>query len=149
MSRTLRLTLALTAVALFATAAAFAATNRSHANDTFVFGTESDPVLLDGALVSDGPSGRPAQMFEGLVGLKAGTTKVVPLLATSWSTSKNGLTWTFNLRKGVKFQDGTAFDAKSVCFNFNRNYNLPGSPQGSQHQLLLGHGVRRIQASDR
>ena len=51
MGKTLRLTLALTAVALIATAAAaFAATNRTHASDTFVFGTEGDPVLLDGAL---------------------------------------------------------------------------------------------------
>ena len=96
MSRTLRLTLALTAVALFATVAAFAATSRTHASDTFVMGAEGDPVLLDGALVSDGPSVRViAQMFEGLVGLKPGTTKVVPLLATSWATSKNGTSWTF------------------------------------------------------
>ena len=131
MSRTLRLTLALTAVALFATVAAFAATSRTHASDTFVFGTEGDPVLLDGPLVSDGPSGRAvAQMFEGLVGLKAGTTKVIPSLATSWTTSKNGLSWTFNLRKGVKFHDGTTLDAKAVCTNFNRNYNLPSYLQG-------------------
>ena len=80
MSRTLRLTLALAAWRCLPSAAAFAATSRSHASDTFVFGTEGDPVLLDGALVSDGPSGRAvAQMFEGLVGLKAGTTKVIPL----------------------------------------------------------------------
>ena len=132
MGKTLRLTLALTAVALVATAAAaFAATNRTHASDTFVFGTEGDPVLLDGALISDGPSGRAvAQMVEGLVVLKPGTTKVIPQLATSWSTSKNGLSWTFNLRKGVKFHDGTPFNAKAVCFNFNRWYNLPGYLQG-------------------
>ncbi len=131
MSKALRLVLALSAVALVATAAAFAASGRSHASDTFVFGTEADPVLLDGALVSDGPSLRAVnQMFEGLVGLKPGTTKVVPSLATSWTTSKNGLSWTFKLRKGVKFHDGTSFDAKSVCFNFNRNYALPGYLQG-------------------
>ncbi|MEO5633189.1 ABC transporter substrate-binding protein [Gaiella sp.] len=131
MSRALRFTLALSAVALFATAAAFAATSRTHASDTFVFGTEGDPVLVDGALVSDGPSLRAVnQMFEGLVGLKAGTTKVVPSLATSWTTSKNGLAWTFKLRQGVKFHDGTKMDAKSVCFNFSRNYKLPGYLQG-------------------
>jgi peptide/nickel transport system substrate-binding protein len=131
MNRALRLTLALTAVALFAAAAAFASTSRTHASDTFVFGTEGDPVLLDGPLVSDGPSGRAVlQMFEGLVGLKPGTTKVIPALATSWTTSKNGLAWTFKLRQGVKFHDGTTFDAKSVCFNFNRNFNLPGYLQG-------------------
>lgn len=131
MSRTLRLTLALTAVALFATVAAFAATSRTHASDTFVMGAEGDPVLLDGALVSDGPSVRViAQMFEGLVGLKPGTTKVVPLLATSWAASKNGTSWTFKLRKGVKFHDGTTMDAKSVCFNFTRQYTLPANLQG-------------------
>ncbi len=131
MNRTLRLTLALSVVALFAAAAAFAATSRTHATDTFVFGTEGDPVLLDGPIVSDGPSGRAVlQMFEGLVGLKAGTTKVIPALATSWTTSKNGLSWTFTLRQGVKFHDGTTMDAGSVCFNFNRNYNLPGYLQG-------------------
>ena len=131
MSRALRLVLALSAIALVAAAAAFAASGRAHATDTFVFGTEADPVLLDGALVSDGPSLRAVnQMFEGLVGLKAGTTKVIPSLATSWTTSKNGLSWTFKLRKGVKFHDGTAFDAKSVCFNFNRNFSLPGYLQG-------------------
>ena len=60
MGKTLRLTFALAAVALVATAVAFAAANRTHAGDTFVFGTEGDPVLLDGALISDGPSGAPS-----------------------------------------------------------------------------------------
>jgi peptide/nickel transport system substrate-binding protein len=69
-------------------------------------------------------------MWEGLVGLKPGTTKVVPALATSWTTSKDGLQWTFNLRKGVTFHDGTTMDAKSVCYNFNRQYTLPANLQG-------------------
>ena len=80
------------AVALAVVAAGYAAAVRSSASDTFVFGAEGDPTLLDGPLVSDGPSGRVvSQMFEGMVGLKPGTTKVVPALATSWTTSKNGL----------------------------------------------------------
>ena len=131
MGKGLKLAFAFALVALVATAAAFAATKGSRASDTLVLGSEGDPVLLDGALVSDGPSVRViAQMIEGLVGLKAGTTKVVPLLATSWTTSKNGLTWTFSLRKGVTFHDGTTMDAKSVCFNFNRQYTLPANLQG-------------------
>jgi peptide/nickel transport system substrate-binding protein len=102
----------------------------SQANTTLVFGTAADPVVLDGPLVSDGESLRPIdQIFEGLVNLKPGTTKLVPSLALSWKASKNGLAWTFVLRNGVKFQDGTTFNAAAVCFNFSRWYNFPGPLQ--------------------
>lgn len=97
---------------------------------TLVFGTASDPVVLDGALVSDGESLRVIdQMFQGLVGLKQGSTQIEPLLATSWKASTNGLVWTFNLRRGVTFHDGTPFNSKAVCFNFNRWYGFTGSFQ--------------------
>src|SRR5262249_37317481 len=97
-----------------------------------VFGAASGPVLRAGALVSDGESLRPInQMFEGLVGLKPGTTDLVPLLATSWKASSNGLSWTFQLRKGVKFQDNTPFNAAAVCYNFNRWYNFPAPLQNA------------------
>lgn len=117
-------------LAAIALIAATAAMGKPAASNTLVFGTASDPVVLDGPLVSDGESLRPIdQIFEGLVGLKPGTTQVVPALATSWKASKNGLNWTFTLRQGVKFQDGTNFNAAAVCFNFNRWYNFPGPLQ--------------------
>ncbi len=46
--------------------------------------------------------------------------KLYPSLATEWSVSDDGLTWTFKLRQGVKFHDGTPFDAAAVKFNFDR-----------------------------
>jgi peptide/nickel transport system substrate-binding protein len=92
-----------------------------------VFGTASDPVVLDGALVSDGESLRALdQMFEGLVTLKEGSTEVVPGLAESWEADAAGTAWTFKLRDGVKFHDGTDFNAEAVCFNFDRWYNFKG-----------------------
>jgi peptide/nickel transport system substrate-binding protein len=95
--------------------------------DQLVFGTAADPVVLDGALVSDGESLRAIdQMFEGLVTLKEGSTEVVPALAESWEADPAGTAWTFHLRDGVKFHDGTDFNAKAVCFNFNRWYNFKG-----------------------
>lgn len=46
--------------------------------------------------------------------------KLYPGLATEWTTSPDGLVWTFKLRKGVKFHDGTPFNAEAVKFNFDR-----------------------------
>lgn len=46
--------------------------------------------------------------------------KIVPALAESWTTSDDGLVWTFKLREGVKFHDGTPFDADAAVFNLER-----------------------------
>jgi peptide/nickel transport system substrate-binding protein len=110
---------------------------------TLVFAGAADPVALDGALVSDGESLRVIdQIFETLVDLKPGTTDVVPGLAESWDTSADGKEWTFHLRQGVKFQDGTDFNAEAVCFNFDRWYNFSGSfqnPSASYYwQVVFG-----------
>ncbi len=58
------------------------------------------------------------QFTDSLVTLDDGT--IGPWLATSWETSEDGRTYTFGLRDGVTFSDGTAFDAAAVCFNFDR-----------------------------
>jgi len=100
------------------------------ATETLVFGTSADPVVLDGALVSDGESLRAIdQMFEGLVTLEPGGTEVVPGLATDWEVSEDGMSYTFNLQEGVTFHDGEEFNAEAVCFNFDRWYNFKGSFQ--------------------
>jgi peptide/nickel transport system substrate-binding protein len=120
-------------VAVLAVAAAIVAMTASasgKAKNVLVFGSSADPVALDGALISDGESGRVvSQIYEGLVALKAGTTTPVPGLALSWQPSKDGLTWTFKLRQGVQFTDGTPFNADAVCANFSRWYDFTGSFQ--------------------
>jgi len=94
---------------------------------TLVFGSSADPVSLDGAFVSDGESIRIIyQVFEGLVRTEEGGFEPVPALARSWTTSSDGTSWTFELQQGVKFHDGTDFNAEAVCFNFNRWYNFSG-----------------------
>jgi len=102
----------------------------AQAGGTLVFAGAADPVVLDGALVSDGESLRVIdQIFEGLVALAPGTTEIVPALAESWEASPDGLAWTFNLRSGVTFHDGEPFNAAAVCYNFDRWYNFTGSFQ--------------------
>ena len=116
-------------IAVAALAAVGTAGGASSAGPTFVFAGAADPTYLDPALVSDGESFRVTeQIFESLVSLKPGTTLIKPGLATKWG-SKNGKDWTFQLRHGVTFHDGTPFNAQAVCYNFNRQYNFTGAFQ--------------------
>ncbi len=59
-------------------------------------------------------------IYDGLVRYKSGTLQPEPSLAKSWTISKDGKTYTFKLREGVKFHDGTPFNAEAVKFNFDR-----------------------------
>jgi len=88
---------------------------------TFIFARGGDSVKLDPAVIEDGESARVTnQIFETLVKFDGSTTNIIPALATSWENSSDGLTWTFKLRQGVKFHDGTPFNAQAVKFNFDR-----------------------------
>lgn len=102
---------------------------------TLVFGRNKDAVSLDPATVTDGMSLNVTRVtMEGLSQYKLGTFDVVPCLATSWTVSPDGRIWRFTLRHDVKFQDGTAFDADAVKFNFDR-WRLRNNPW---HKTLQG-----------
>ncbi|CAB3760674.1 ABC transporter substrate-binding protein [Paraburkholderia humisilvae] len=58
--------------------------------------------------------------------------KIVPMLATSWTTSAHGKTLTFKLRQGVKFHDGEPFNAAAVKANIERDMTLPTSNRKSE-----------------
>jgi len=108
-------------------------------SDTFVFAGSAEPVTLDPFFASDGESFRISrQIFEGLVGTEPGTADPAPLLAEKWTTSEDGLTYTFDLRDGVKFSDGTDFDSTAVCANFDRWYNMPASAQTADLTYYYG-----------
>jgi peptide/nickel transport system substrate-binding protein len=59
-------------------------------------------------------------VYDGLVRYAPGTLEVEPALATEWEISEDGTVYTFTLREGVSFHDGTPFDAEAVVFNFER-----------------------------
>ncbi len=123
--------LVLMALSLTAATAAFPASSRTQAKNTFIVGAEGDPILLDGSHVADGTSLRViTQIFEGLVRNKPGALAIKPALATRWKASKNGLAWTFTLRQGVKFTDGTPFNSAAVCANFTRWWYRRADLQG-------------------
>ena len=69
-------------------------------------------------------------MYEGLVKYQSGTSKrvILPSLATSWAISNGGLTYTFQLRQGVLFHDGTPFNSSVIEPTFLRRAAVNGGP---------------------
>lgn len=86
-----------------------------------VFAQSADAGSMDPALETSANSLEPAaHVYEGLTAFASGGTTPVPALATTWEVSDDKLEWTFFLREGVKFHDGTDFNADAVVFNFLR-----------------------------
>jgi peptide/nickel transport system substrate-binding protein len=83
--------------------------------------------MLDPCIGTDDTGSTVAvNLYDPLIKLGVNGT-VLPWIATSWVTSPNGLVWTFTLKKGVKFHDGTELEAKDVAYSINRH-------------LLMGQG---------
>jgi peptide/nickel transport system substrate-binding protein len=67
-------------------------------------------------------------VYEGLLKYKPDSTEFAPSLAESWEVNPDGLTYTFHLRSGVKFQDGTPFNAQAVKTSFQRRLDVGAAP---------------------
>jgi peptide/nickel transport system substrate-binding protein len=92
--------------------------------NVLIFGSSGDVATLDPGDASDGETiQRMDNIFEGLVQFKPGTVEIEPCLATSWEISEDGKELIFNLRKDVKFHDGTDFNADAVVFSMSRMYD--------------------------
>jgi peptide/nickel transport system substrate-binding protein len=114
---------ALMAVALTATACASSSGGSSggaaNTDATLTIGWAEPPDTLNPATTGARDVGPiDVNVFDTLVWLTP-SLKATPDLATKWSISPDGKTYTFTLRHGVKFQDGTPFDAQSVVANVN------------------------------
>jgi len=115
-------------ISLFAIVVILGTVNFAFASETLVFAISVDVDQLDPGDTS--LSQVVNNIFEGLVKFKAGTTSIEPCLATSWEISADGKEITFHLRKGVKFHDGTDFNADAVVFSFTRQ----SDPNHPYHQ---------------
>jgi peptide/nickel transport system substrate-binding protein len=103
---------------------------KTRLKDTLIMGTtDSVESCLDPARAYDFFGWEIIQSLGcGLVEYRAGATgsteDIVPSLATSWEVSSDGLVWTFNLRQGVKYDDGTEFNATHVKYTFDRGIGI-------------------------
>ncbi|MGP4981833.1 ABC transporter substrate-binding protein [Glutamicibacter arilaitensis] len=108
------------------------------------------PVKFDPAIVADNESFRVTrQVYETLIDIDPDTGGAVAGLAEAWAESPDGLRYTFTLRQGVLFHDGTELSAKAVVANFNRWENLSAtlradSTQGFTDVFHFGSDIPKL-----
>jgi peptide/nickel transport system substrate-binding protein len=138
-------------------AAAPASVPGRQAANVLVAGWEEDAATLDPAKTICGHEVRIVNQFGNtLWGLEGTATEPVPMLAESWESSEDGLTWTVTLKPDLTFQDGTPCDAEAVKWSFDRflvedhpfydpPYNLLSYYLGGPD---LDHGIATVEAVD-
>ncbi len=121
---------------------------KTEASNTLTYAQGAEPRGLDPALVDDGESAKiTCNIYEGLLKYDKDSTKAEPCLAKSWKVSSDGLTYTFQLRQGVKFQDGTAFNADAVVYNIERQLPPKATKDMSYASFVYG-SVKSVKAVD-
>ena len=118
---------------------------------TLTFATISEPLSLNLAISNDASSSSVlGNLFEGLTETSWLTDEVKPALAESWQRSDDGLTWTFNIRKDVRWHDGQLFTAHDVDFTFNRiiyNNDIAASSRPTFHFRYFDEATGRWEES--
>ncbi len=119
-------------LAMFVTVVAAGCGGTGNSRDTLTVAIGTDASTFDPHFCTDSATEvLNKNLYSNLVRFNP-KMEIVPDLATKWEVSTDGLTWTFDLRDGVKFHDGTAFTAEAVRTNFERVLDEKiGSPRRS------------------
>ncbi|MCJ7779507.1 MAG: ABC transporter substrate-binding protein [Acidimicrobiia bacterium] len=93
--------------------------------DTFVWMQNAEPIGMYCADETDGESLRACeQVTEQLLAYEIGGTAVIPSLAETYEPNADGTLWTFHLRQGVTFHDGSTFDANDVVASYDAQWDM-------------------------
>jgi len=130
-------------------------TSNGSKKDTLVYGRGGDSTSLDPITTTEGEAYKVTEnIFETLLEYGEQDTTIKPGLAKEWTASDDGLTYTFKLQQGVKFHDGTEFNADAVVFNFNRWMNgndekFPYYTMFGGYKADEGHVIKEVKAVDK
>jgi len=129
---------------LIALAFALLCAGTAWAQSTLVYGTTDKVTVMDPASAYDQHTWDIFQNIDrGLLAYEPGTDKVVPALAERYTINKTGDEYTFYLRHGLKFTDGTPFTAETVKWSIDRVMALKGDPS-----WLVTQFVKEVQVVD-
>ncbi|WP_409291349.1 ABC transporter substrate-binding protein [Peribacillus sp. SCS-37] len=123
---------------------------------TLIYGRGGDSTALDPAVTTEGESFIVTeQIFENLVTYGKDNTEIEPSLAKSWEVSPDSLTYTFTLNEGIKFHDGTDFNAEAVVKNFQRWAKSKDEAKFAYYPSMFGgfegdegHVIKEVKAVD-
>ncbi len=106
---------------------------------------ENSPASVDPAAARgvSGTFGR-LNLYDSLYRYMDNPPKLIPWLAKSHTVSKDGITWEFTLRSGIKFHDGSEMTADDVVYSFNRLLALKKNPSGAFRPILKPTNITAI-----
>ena len=84
------------------------------------------------------------QLYDALVKYEGNPSEIKPWLAESWTTSDDGLTWTFNLAKNAKFHDGSPVTAEAVVYSFKRTMEINEGPAWMLEGFVEADGIKAV-----
>ncbi|ESQ11961.1 MAG: ABC transporter substrate-binding protein [Thiohalocapsa sp. PB-PSB1] len=145
------LSLLLPALALLSSLLLYGCSRALPPEHTLVIGQVAEPRSLDPHVTTALNDFRIlVNLYQGLVRYRPGTLEPMPELAESWTLSEDALVYDFKLRAGVRFHDGTPFDAEAVRFNFERMLDAehPMHATGPFPLAFFFQHVQRIEVLD-
>src|SRR5690606_16313976 len=119
--------------------------------DTLLVGLSAEPRSLDPHTTTASSDFRVLiNVYEGLARFAPGTLTPEPALAEEWQVSKAGTSYTFRLKRGVRFHDGAPLDAAAVKFNFDRmlDEHHPYHHTGPFPLAFFFESVQRVRVVD-
>ncbi len=84
------------------------------------------------------------QLYDALVKYEGNPSEIKPWLAESWTTSEDGLTWTFKLAKNAKFHDGSPVNAEAVVYSFKRTMKINEGPAWMLEGFVEAEGIKAV-----
>lgn len=138
--------IAAAALALASLAASGAGAARDGGNNALIYLRMADAIDLDPWRAREVYSSEVAcNVFEGLVRFAGNGVGIEPCLATAWQVEEEGRRWRFDLRRSVRFHDGTPFDSRAVVLAFQKSPESgPGATREANPLFSFVSGVRSL-----